>query len=456
MISPFVTPDLIRRLPCLALSAEKVDSRLIDERAPERARLTGKQIAAVAAGNALEFYDFVTYSFFAVQIGRSLFPGDASQSLILSLATFGVGFVSRPLGGLIIGRMADRRGRKPAMILSFAMMGIGIVGLALTPSYRVAGVAASVLAVCFRLLQGFALGGEVGPNAAFLMEAAPPNKRGFYLSIHLATADAATLVAGIVGLCLSSLLTAPQLDAWGWRVAFLIGATIVPFGLALRRTLEETLPVEAKEPASPGSLKPLLLTAGAGMLILGAGAIANYTLDYLTTYAQDTLHMAVRSAFGATVVLGLVSALSDLGTGWLVDRYGPKRVLVGPWVALILVAVPAFYLLNATRTASALFGATAILTVLHIFGSSAAILLFIMALPARVRAGSLSLVYALAIAIFGGTTQLVEKLLIRWTENPVAPGWYMVCAVAAGLVGALLIREPPEISALRRGAARRA
>jgi len=426
----------------------------VQDRNEARSRLTGKQIASVAAGNALEFYDFVTYSFFAVQIGRSLFPGDSSQSLILSLATFGVGFVSRPLGGLVIGRMADRRGRKPAMILSFALMGIGIVGLALTPSYRVAGPAASLMAVLFRLLQGFALGGEVGPNAAFLLEAAPPHRRGFYLSIHLATADAAVLVAGIVGLSLSSLLTTSQLDAWGWRAAFLIGASIVPFGLVLRGTLEETLPAEAGVPAPPGSLRPLLMTAGAGMLILGAGTISNYTLDYLTTYAQDTLHMAVRSAFGATVVLGLVSALSDLGTGLLVDRYGPKRVLAAPWIVLIILAVPTFYMLNMLRSSSALFGATALLTVLHIFGSSAAILLFIQALPARVRAGSLSLVYALAIAIFGGSTQLVEKLLIRWTANPVAPGWYMVCAVAAGLAGALLIREPSEISALRRGASR--
>jgi MFS family permease len=410
--------------------------------AEDRAKLTKKQVAAVASGNALEFYDFVTYSFFAVQIGRSLFPGDASQSLVLSLATFGVGFVSRPLGGLIIGRMADRRGRKPAMILSFTLMGIGIVGLALTPSYATIGAAASGLAVLFRLIQGFALGGEVGPNAAFLMEAAPANKRGFYLSIHLATADAAVLVAGFVGLALSSLLSGPQLDAWGWRIAFLIGASIVPFGLALRRTLEETLPPEAKQPPPPGSLRPLLLTAGAGMMILGAGTISNYTLGYLTTYAQDTLHMAVRSAFGATVVLGLVGALSDLGTGWLVDRFGPKRVLAGPWILLILLAVPTFYFLDATRTATALYGATALLTLLHIFGSSAAILLFILALPARVRAGSLSLVYALAIAIFGGTTQVMEKLLIRWTGSPVAPGWYMVVAVAAGLAGALLIREP--------------
>ena len=407
-----------------------------------RSPLTKQQIAAVAAGNALEFYDFVTYSFFAVQIGRTLFPGDASQSLILSLATFGVGFVSRPLGGLIIGRMADRRGRKPAMILSFTLMGIGVTGLALTPSYAAVGVTASVLAVLFRLIQGFGLGGEVGPNAAFLLEAAPPHRRSLYLSIHLATADAAVLVAGIVGFTLSSWMSAPMLDAWGWRIAFLIGASIVPFGLALRRTLEETLPEEAKGPAPPGSLRPLLILAGAGMLILGAGTISNYTLAYLTTYAQDTLKMAVSSAFGATIVLGLVSAICDLATGWLVDRYGARRVLVGPWVALMLLAVPSFYVLNAARTSSALLGATGLLTLLHIFGSSAAILLFMQALPARVRAGALSLVYALAIAIFGGTTQLVEKLLIGWSGNPVAPGWYMVVAVAAGLVGALLIREP--------------
>jgi len=408
----------------------------------ERSPLTAKQIASVAAGNALEFYDFVTYSFFAVQIGRTLFPGDASQSLILSLATFGVGFVSRPLGGLIIGRMADKRGRKPAMILSFTLMGIGVTGLALTPSYQAVGVTASVLAVLFRLIQGFGLGGEVGPNAAFLLEAAPPHRRSLYLSIHLATADVAVLVAGIVGFTLSSVMTAPVLDAWGWRIAFLIGASIVPFGLALRRTLQETLPDEARQPAPPGSLRPLLITAGAGMLILGAGTISNYTLEYLTTYAQDTLKMAVRAAFGATVVMGLVSAVCDLATGWLVDRYGAKRVLVGPWVALLLLAVPSFYVLNAARTSSALLGATGLLTLLHIFGSSAAVLLFMQALPARVRAGALSLVYALAIAIFGGTTQLMERLLIGWTGNPVAPGWYMVVAVAAGLVGALLIREP--------------
>lgn len=406
----------------------------------ERAPLRPSQIASVTAGNALEFYDFVTYAFFATQIGRALFPGDSSSKLLLSLATFGVGFLTRPLGGLVIGRMADRRGRKPAMILSFAMMGIAMTGLALTPSYAAIGLVAPLLAIFFRLLQGFALGGEVGPNIAYLMEAAPPHRRGLYISLNFASSDFATLVAGLVGFGLASTLTAIQLEAWGWRVAFLIGAAIVPFGLRLRRTLVETLPTEAEvRLETPG--KPVLFLSGAGLLIIAGATISNYTLEYLTTYAQATLHMAVPTAFAATVVLGLIGVVGDLASGTLADRFGPKRVLIVPWLLLIGAVLPVFHLLNAFRTPTALLASTAVLTTLHILGSSPALLLFVQALPARVRAGATGLVYALAIAIFGGTTQLLETLLIRWTSNPVSPGWYMMGAVIVALTGAMCIPE---------------
>ena len=324
----------------------------------DRSPLTRSQIAAVAAGNALEFYDFVTYTFFATQIGRALFPGDASSKLLLSLATFGVGFLTRPLGGLLIGRMADRRGRKPAMILTFSMMGIAMMGLALTPSYAVAGMAAPLIAVFFRLLQGFALGGEVGPNIAFLMEAAPRHRRGLYISINFATADLAVLVAGLIGFGLSSVLTGPQLDSWGWRIAFLIGAAIVPLGLRLRRTLVETLPPSSGAETSERSGRALILIAAAGLFVIAGATISNYTLEYLTTYAETTLHMAVPTAFGATIVLGVIGVFGDLGGGWLADRFGPKRVLVVPWLLLIGLILPVFYLLNQFRTTSALLGST--------------------------------------------------------------------------------------------------
>ena len=408
-------------------------------------RLKPSQIAAVTAGNALEFYDFVTYAFFATQIGRALFPGDASSKLLLSLATFGVGFLTRPLGGIIIGRMADRRGRKPAMILSFTMMGVAMTGLALTPSYAAIGMAAPLLAIFFRLLQGFALGGEVGPNIAYLMEAAPPGRRGLYISMNFASADFAVLVAGLIGLGLSSALTPVQLEGWGWRVAFLLGAAIVPLGLRLRRTLVETLSAAEDAAGSPGG-KALLLVSAAGLFVIAGGTISNYTLDYLTTYAQATLHMPVPTAFAATVVLGVIGVVGDLTGGLLADRFGPKRVLVLPWALLIVAVVPVFYVLNELRTASALLGATTVLTLFHILGSSPAVLLFVQARPARVRAGATGTVYALAIAIFGGSTQLFETLLIKWTGNPVAPGWYMMGAVIVALTGALLIPEPPRRS----------
>lgn len=405
----------------------------------ERPRLTRSQIAAVTAGNALEFYDFVTYAFFATQIGRALFPGNASSTLLFSLATFGVGFLTRPLGGFLLGRMADRSGRKPAMILSFSIMGMAMTGLALTPSYASVGMLAPVLAIFFRLLQGFALGGEVGPNIAYLMEAAPPNRRGLYISLNFASADFAVLVAGLVGFGLSSVLTSAQLESWGWRVAMLIGATIVPFGLRLRGTLVETL--GALEMSAAPVHRPLLLLAVAGLFIISGATISNYTLDYLTTYAQATLHMAVPTAFAATVVLAVVGVAGDLTGGLLADRFGPKRVLLAPWLLLIISIVPVFHLLNETRTPTALLASTAILTVFHILGSSPATLHFVQSLPARVRAEATGIVYALAIAIFGGTTQLFETLLIRWTGNPVAPAWYMMGAVAIALAGALYIPE---------------
>jgi len=201
-----------------------------------------RKVLTVGLGNALEFYDFLTFSYFAIQIGHTFFPqSQTSHGLLLSLATFGVGFITRPLGALVIGRYGDRVGRRPAMLWSFGLMGLAILGLALTPSSARIGIAAPILLLFFRLLQGFALGGEVGPSTAFLVEAAPLHRRGLYVALQLATQYLAGLAAGVVGLVLSGLLSPAQLDAWGWRIALLIGACVVPVGLYIRRSLPETL-----------------------------------------------------------------------------------------------------------------------------------------------------------------------------------------------------------------------
>ena len=405
------------------------------------AGLSKRQIAAVVAGNGLEFYDFLTYSFFAAQIGEALFPGSSDSKLLLSLATFGDGFVTRPLGGVVIGRIADKQGRRPAMILSFALMGIAIAGLALTPSYAAIGMAAPVLAVLFRMLQGFALGGEVGPNTAFLVEAAPPDRRGLYVSLQYATQDGAVLLSGTVGLILSSLLSEAALAQWGWRVAFLIGAGIVPFGLAVRRTLAETLVAGAEQVETGVGGRSVMLIAVAGLLLLMGGTIGNYTLDYMTTFAQRSLHMQVNTAFGATVVLGVTSVIFDLVSGWLADRYGRKRVVLVPWLLLFLLAIPSFLVIVHFRSAAALFSMTALMSVLLALAMCPALTLFTESLPARVRAGAMGTVYALSIAIFGGSAQFVEQLLVNWSGNPMAPAYYMTVALAIGAIGIVILKE---------------
>jgi len=191
---------------------------------PLRGRVSRRVVAATVIGNALEFYDFVTYAFFAVYIGKSFFPASTPLgSLLLSVAVFGVGFVTRPVGGIVIGAYADRAGRRPALLLTIVLITLGTAGLALTPTYDSIGWWAPAIVVCARLVQGLGLGGEIGPSSAFLIESAPSHQRGLYGSWQLASQGLATFVAGCVGMVMTSSLTPVQLLAWGWRVPFALG-----------------------------------------------------------------------------------------------------------------------------------------------------------------------------------------------------------------------------------------
>ena len=400
------------------------------------AKLSKGQLAAVVAGNALEFYDFLVFSFFAVQLSKVFFPaGDPTASLLSTLAIFGAGFLTRPVGGIVIGRLADRLGRKPTMLFTFGLMGVCIGGLALTPSYASIGMAAPALALLFRLGQGFALGGEIGPTTSYLLEAAPPERRGFYVSLQNATQYFAVLCVGIVGMILTQFLSPENFGTYGWRIAMLLGASVVPFALVMRRRLPETLREHAAVPTPP--LRVYLL----GLVLIAAMSISTYCMNYIATYATRTLGLPPEAALIATATGGGCGMIGALCGGALSDRFGRKAVMMSGSLALLLLTMPCFMAMLAWRTVPVLVASTAVLAFFIGFFPPAAVASVTEGFPAARRAGSLGLVYALGVAIFGGSAQYVVTWLMKVTGSDMAPAWYTSAAIAVGIVGIVLVRE---------------
>ena len=401
-------------------------------------------VAATVAGNALEFYDFVTYAFFAVYIGKTFFPASTPLgSLLLSVAVFGVGFFARPVGGVLIGAFADRAGRRPAMLLTIALITLGTMGLALTPSYDSIGLAAPIIVVVCRLIQGLALGGEVGPSSAFLIESAPAGKRGLYASWQLASQGVAGLVAGAFGLVLTSSLSPTEMLAWGWRVPFMVGLLLVPLALYLRHNMPETLhaaPTQAINSGVTGLKRKRGLIALAVLVVIG-GTVSTYVGNFMTTYAITTLKMSSVLAMGATVVGGLCTLVFSLLGGWLCDRFGRKPTMFWPRVAAAVLTVPAFMLLVANPTATTLFAVSGFLAALTAVSGAASLVAIPELLPRGIRATGMSIAYAVGVSLFGGTTQFIITWLIGVTGNPAAPAWYVA---GASVVTALAMLAMPE------------
>jgi MFS family permease len=406
----------------------------------------------VSIGNALGFYDFLTYVYFAVYISKAFFPAHSETASLL--ATYGasfVGFLARPVGAMIIGPMGDRIGRKTAMMWSFALMGVGVLGVALTPSYATIGIAAPILVIVFRLVQGFALGGEVGPTTAYLVEAAPPERRGFYASLQYATQDAGVLVAGLIGTVLAATLSADQLQDWGWRAAILIGGAIVPFGLWLRRALPETLHAADDAALAPDAtvgttaakpgLGPYTAIIVFGLMMLTSGTIGSYVGSYMTTFALTTLRLPATVAFGVIIVNGGFSMVFEPISGWLSDHFGRKRVMLIPGFALLLSIFPAFWLISAYRTTTVFYACIAFVTILQALSSTPVVVTLTEQLPRQVRSGVVATVYAFAISIFGGSTQFMLTWLLALTGNPLTPAYYWIGALLVGLTAMALVKE---------------
>jgi len=410
--------------------------------------LTGRGTLAATIGNMLEFYDFITYSFFAIQIGQTFFPSQGQfGSLMLSLATFGAGFVTRPIGGIVIGAYSDRAGRRPAMVLSFTMMGSAIIVLALTPSYASIGIAAPIIVILARMVQGFSLGGEVGPTTAYLMEAAPLDRRGFAVSWQPASQQIAATAGALVGVVLSRTMSDAALTSYGWRIAFLLGAACLPFGLWLRTGLRETVDLsEAKAKKavagnSVGVIRANARTIILGLLILASGTIATYVTQYMTTYAKNTLHVSNELAFATSVVSNALGIAGALLGGWLADRIGRWPIMVWPQLAALLLTYPTFLWIVETHSAWALLGGFGLLSLVGSLPFSAFYVALVEGLPQNIRGGAFATIYAVAIASFGGTAQLVVTWLIHVTGNALAPAWYLLFAGTVGLIAMALMRE---------------
>jgi len=412
-----------------------------------RQRVPIKIVAATVAGNALEFFDFIAYVFFAVYIGQTFFPAKTEfMSLLLSVGVFGVGFVFRPLGGVLIGAYADRAGRKPALLLTIALITVGTMGLALTPSYASIGMAAPVIVVICRLIQGLALGGEVGPASVFLIEIAPADRRAFYSSWQLASQGLAALAASGLGLALSLLLSPASLAAWGWRVPFVFCLVLIPVALYLRREMPETLEAAPTPgPGHPPAPRPTVWNHGgfivlAVLLILG-GTVSTYAANYMTTYAIATLHFPASTALATTVIGGAAMFVGALGGGWLADRYGRWGVMMWPRLVLTLLTWPLFLLLDAYPGAVTLYATSIALSGLTALSGAASFVVIPELLPRAIRATVLSIAYAIGVSLFGGSTQFVITWLLHVTDNPVSPAWYVTATSLVTLIAIWFVPE---------------
>lgn len=415
----------------------------------EQPRLERKAVAAVVLGNALEFYDFTIYAFFAKPIGEAFFPAqNATDSLLASLALFGIGYVMRPIGGILIGAFADRAGRKPAMLITIALMAVGMLMLAACPGYVTLGGWSQVIVIVGRLIQGLALGGEVGPSTAYLLEAAPPNHRGFVASWQIASQGCAALIAGIVASALTYAVGDAAMGDWGWRVMFALGIGVVPVGLIIRSHLPETAGGQADPSAADSTFavvrrlvrehgRMLVLT----FLIIAASTVSNAVGTNMPVFAQATLGLTETVSTAVPIALGLASIVFPLLGGWLADRVGRRAVMIWPRLLIVLLTVPAFAWLVQNPTGASVYAVTFLLSALSSINAAAIIVAIPESLPRAVRSAGLSIVYAFSVSIFGGSTNYVVNKLIALTGDKMAPAYYLVAFSVVGTIAALLMPE---------------
>jgi MFS family permease len=412
--------------------------------AERRAKI--RAVIRVASCNFIEAYDFIVYGYYANYIAATFFPAaNEFASLMLSLVTFGAGYLMRPLGAIVLGSYMDRKGRKKGLILTLGLMAVGTLSIAVTPGYAEIGLMAPLLIVAGRLLQGLSAGAEFGGVAIYLSEIATPGRHGFYCSWQAVSQQVAVVFAALFGFGLTAIVPPEQMTLWGWRIPLLAGIVAIPLILWLRRSLEET--EVFKHSRHVRTMGEVLRILGAHWKLVANGValtVMTTTSFYLITaytptYARQALHMGPSEVFLVTLLVGL-SNLAWLPVGGvLTDRFGARPLMLLVTVTALLTAYPAMVWLVDDPNFSKLLAVLLLYSVYFGLYNGALIPLLAEIMPAEVRTAAFSLAFVTATAIFGGFTPAICTYLIELTANRAAPAMWLSLAAAISLAAAFIL-----------------
>jgi MFS family permease len=412
-------------------------------------------VMRVSSGNFLEMYDFMVFGYYAAAIGRAFFPsGNPFASLMLSLMTFGAGFLMRPIGALVLGAYTDRHGRRAGLLLTLGLMSVGIFSIACTPGYATIGLLAPLLVVVGRLLQGFSAGMELGGVSVYLSEIATPGHKGFYVSWQSGSQQIAVMFAASIGVVLNSVLPPEKMQQWGWRVPLLLGCVIVPFLFRLRQSLAETDEFVARKyhPSTSEILHSLarnwrIVLVGTFMVTMTTVSFYMITA-YTPTFGNSVLHMASMDSFIVTLCVGASNLFWLPNMGALSDRIGRRPLLFGCTILMLMTAYPAMLWLVREPSFARLLTVELWFSFLYGSYNGAMVVFLTEIMPIDVRTSGFALAYSMATAIFGGFTPALSTYLIHVSGNRAIPGLWLSFAAVCGLAATFFAK--PETPAKLR------
>jgi MFS transporter, MHS family, proline/betaine transporter len=401
-------------------------------------------IIAASVGNALEFYEILVYGYFAVIVAKVFFPAaDEAVSLLVTLGSFGISFLARPVGAIFLGTYGDRKGRKSALTLSIFLMTLGTALMTIMPSYGAVGILAPILVVGARLLQGFSVGGEFASSTAFLVEHRP-DRAGFFASWQWASQGLAALVATGLGVLLTTTMSADDLQAWGWRIPFAVGLLIGPIGYYIRSRLSET-PEFLSAGQAQAPLRDLFANQW-GRLLLTIGTVAastssQYVLVYMPTYAIRELHLPQSAGFIAAVAAAALQTVVVPFVGLWVDRVGQVRIMIASALLFIVTSYPAFMLVAGHASLAVLVAMVCWFGFLKSLFSGALPSLMAKIFPVATRVTGMSLAYNIGVPVFGGFAPLAAQSLVDLTGSKLSPSYYMVGTALVSLLALIALRR---------------